>query len=204
MGRINIALFIILTLSVSCTSNTNQTEAEQPSISEPVKEKPVVEEKPLALEAGKEARTRKQAALWTDSELKVLEGPDWPNAVARTKLNRGVTVYVMDIGAEYARVKTILGSEGHIVKDLLSPVRWAQRDSTEYFKKKQIGRINTYVDGMDVRKVNLWAQRDTKDRVVTSTVNNERVGLVEKSGMYVKVMTENGKVGWCLKDFVRW
>jgi len=157
----------------------------------------------LSLNAGLEAKTNQKAALWSEKELKILEGPDWANAIASSQLESGAIVYVMNVGDEYAKVMTIIGQEGYIVKELIDPISKNESDSTKYFKKKKMARINTFVDGMDVGTVNLWDNMTSRDRIVAQLSKDEKVAILQEEGEYVKLVTINGSEGWCMKGFIK-
>lgn len=183
-------------LAFACTDSKDNTNSDQSSTDTKVEEK-------LTLSAGLEAKTNQKAALWTEKELKVLEGPDWANAKASSQLKSGAVVYVSDVGDEYAKVMTIIGQEGYIVKDLLAPISKNAPDSTKYFEKKKIARINTFVDGMDVGTVKLWSDMTSRDRMVDQLGKGEKVAILQEQGEYVKLVTINGTEGWCMKGFIK-
>ena len=182
-------------LAFACKNTKDKNNTDQSVTDTKVEEK-------LSLRAGLEAKTNQKAALWTEKELKVLEGPDWVNAKASSQLKSSAVVYVTNVGNEYAKVMTLIGLEGYIVKELLDPISKNAPDSTKYFGKKKITRINTFVDGMDVRTVNLWSDMTSRDRMVDQLVKNEKVAILQEQGEYVKLATINGTEGWCMKGFI--
>jgi SH3-like domain-containing protein len=157
----------------------------------------------LSLTAGVEAKTNQKAALWTDKELKILEGPNWANAKAGSQLKSGAVVYVTNVGDEYAKVITLIGQGGYIVKELLDPISKIGSDSVKYFNKNKIVRINTFVDGIDVGTVKLWENMNSRDRMVEQLKKDEKVAILQEKGEYVKVVTINGTAGWCMKGFIK-
>jgi hypothetical protein len=193
------AIIITMTfsfLSLSCTDSKDNNNFVQSGTST------IVEEE-LSLSAGHEAKTIQKAALWTEKELKVLEGPDWANAKAESQLKTGAVVYVSNVGIKYAKVMTIIGQEGYIFKDLLEPISKNAADSTIYFEKKEIARINTFVDGIDVGTVQLWSDMTARDIMVDQLNNGEKVAILQVEGEYVKLATINGTEGWCMKGFIK-
>lgn len=183
-------------LAVACNDSKNNTNSDH-SITE------TKAEVKLSLGAGLEAKTNQKAALWTEKELKVLKGPDWANAKASSHLKSGAVVFVSNVGDEYAKVMTVIGQEGYIVKDLLDPISKNKPDSTKYFEKKEIARINTFVDGMDVGTVKLWGDMTSRDRMVDQLSKGEKVAILQEQGEYVKLATINGTEGWCMKGFIK-
>ena len=107
------------------------------------------------------------------------------------------------MGDEYAEVMTVIGQDGYIVKELLNPISSNAPDSTKYFKKKKIVRINTFVDGMDVGTVKLWNKMTSRDRMVDQLGKGEIVAILQEQGEYVKLATINGTEGWCMKEFIK-
>ena len=63
--------------------------------------------------------------------------------------------------------------------------------------------ITTIIDGNDIGKIKLWDHRTERDKVVTYCENNHKVTILEDDGTYVKCKTAAGKVGWCMKGFIR-
>ena len=186
------SLVTSVTLLVVWMACSPSSESKEPS-----------EEKPQVVEEGREAKTRVKAALWSSSELEMLNSQDNSDLKASTYLSRDVTVYVLNLGEKYAKVITLYGTEGYIGIRRLSPVEQSYRDSTDYLGAKEMGKINTYVDGMDVGKVNLWKNWHVKDKVVTSVGKGEKVAILREQDRYLQVATITGDAGWCLKDFVK-
>ncbi len=159
--------------------------------------------KSAILQKGIEATTNQQVALWSENELKVLEGPNWVNANAKIKLQNGAKILILNVGDEYAKVLTLIGIEGYIVKELLNPLTKQYSDSAKYFEPRKLRRINTWVDGMDVNQVNIWDNMSSRNRVVESLLKNTKVAVIKESGEYVKLATVNGNEGWCMKGFIK-
>lgn len=63
-------------------------------------------------------------------------------------------------------------------------------------------KINTIVDGYDVKKINLWPNPADRTRIVASCTHNERVLVLDRKGDYTKVRTGSGKMGWCNTAFL--
>ena len=185
---------------MACSNKEDQQGSNQSDSVNDVKKE--VKEK-IAIQSGIEARVTRQAALWPEDQLKILEGQDWAKAKTSFKLKPGAVVYVTDIGNEYVKVMTLIRYEGFIVKELLVPVSIIHYDSTKYFQKKRIGRINTFVDGFDVRTVKLWDNKTSRDIFVEQLINDEKVAILKEEGEYVKVATINGKEGWCMRGFIK-
>lgn len=183
-------------LAIGCNNTKERNNEDMSGTDTKVEEK-------LSLSAGLEAKTNQKSALWTEKELKILEGPGSANAKATNQLKPGVVVYVTNVGDKYAKVMTIIGQDGYIVKDLLNPISNNTPDSTKYFEKKKIVRINTFVDGMDVGTVKLWSDMASRDRMVDQLDKDEKVAILEEQGEYVKLATINGTEGWCMKGFIK-
>lgn len=75
--------------------------------------------------------------------------------------------------------------------------------ATSSASSNQVAYITTIVDGTDIMEVNLWDHRTNRTTIVTSCRNNEKVSILEDDGSYVKLRTENGKIGWCMKGFIK-
>lgn len=183
-------------LALACNNTNDQSNVDQPTTEVKVVEK-------RSLTAGLEAKTKREAALWSEKELKVLEGENWENAEASIKLKSGAVVYVIEVGDEYAKVMTLIGQDGYVIKKILYPISKASLDSTKYFEKKKIAHINTFVDGMDVGTVNLWRDMTSRNNMVDQLIKGDKVAIIEEQGEYVKLATINGKVGWCMNGFIK-
>jgi hypothetical protein len=72
-----------------------------------------------------------------------------------------------------------------------------------YFGKKQFGKINTFVDGMDVKIVNLWDDMEKRNVITDKCHNEDKVVILSKRDDYVLLRTVSGKEGWCMKDFLK-
>ena len=69
--------------------------------------------------------------------------------------------------------------------------------------KAKTAYITTIIDGNDIGKVNLWDHKTDRDHVIISCTNNQKVTILEDDGAYVKCKTESGKVGWCMRGFIK-
>lgn len=69
--------------------------------------------------------------------------------------------------------------------------------------KDKVAYITSVVDGTDIIEVNLWDHRTIRTTIVTSCRNNEKVTIMEEDEAYVKLRTEQGKEGWCMRLFLR-
>ncbi len=65
-----------------------------------------------------------------------------------------------------------------------------------------IKKINTIVDGYDVKVVNLWPSPSDRTRIIGKCVNDETVTILEYKGDYVKIRNTSGKIGWCNSGFL--
>jgi len=196
MKQITLLILFLTIIIFACANNQDSKKSSQSMTGNKIVEK-------ITLQAGLEATTNQKAALWSEKELKILEGPNWANAKAGSQLKLGARVYVTEIGDEYATVLTLIGQEGYIVKKLLNPISKSMSDSTKYYEKKKIGRINTFVDGMDVGTVKIWAHMTSRDRLVDQLQKDEKVAILQEEGEYIKVATINGTEGWCMKGFIK-
>ena len=75
--------------------------------------------------------------------------------------------------------------------------------ATTSASKTKVAYITSIVDGTDILEVNLWNHRTNRTTIVTSCRNNEKVTVLSSDGEYVKLETSNGKIGWCMKGFVK-
>lgn len=75
--------------------------------------------------------------------------------------------------------------------------------TTTSASKTKVAYITSIVDGTDILEVNLWDHRTNRTTIVTSCRNNEKVTILEDDGSYVKLKTEDGKIGWCMKGFLK-
>ena len=66
----------------------------------------------------------------------------------------------------------------------------------------RVGYINTYVDGVDVRIVNLWDDKTSRTSIITRCIKGQEVHVLEQQDSYVLLKTKDGLQGWCLIDFV--
>lgn len=187
--------FTIAFLALACNDSKYNANSDQSSTGK-------AEEK-LSLSAGLEAKTNQKAGLWTQKELKVLEGTNGTNVEAGSQLKPGTVVFISNVGDEYSKVMTIIGQEGYIFNELLDPHINNTPDSARYFEKKKIARINTFVDGMDVGTVKLWSDMTSRDRMVDQLSKGEKVAILQEQGDYVKLVTINGTEGWCMKGFIK-
>lgn len=69
--------------------------------------------------------------------------------------------------------------------------------------KDKVAYITSVVDGTDIIEVNLWDHHTKRTTIVTSCRNNEKVTILEEDDKYVKLRTEQGKEGWCMRSFLR-
>lgn len=65
--------------------------------------------------------------------------------------------------------------------------------------RTRIAYITSVVDGTDIIEVNLWDHRT----IVTTCRNNEKVTVLVKDETYIKLRTEDGKEGWCMRLFIK-
>ena len=67
------------------------------------------------------------------------------------------------------------------------------------------GKITTKVDGMDVKKVNLWSSASSKRTIVCSMTNNQEVKILEDEDPYflVESIKDSKCKGYCMKGFVK-
>lgn len=63
--------------------------------------------------------------------------------------------------------------------------------------------ITTFVDGSDVKEVNLWNHKTNRTEIVATCHDGEIVTVLETDGVYSKVKTSEGKTGWCMNGFLR-
>jgi hypothetical protein len=155
------------------------------------------------LEDGVLARTIDNAALWSEKELKVLNGPNWANAKASRKVIKGAVIYCTSVDSSYTQVKALNSEVGFIDTELLEAIYTSKRDSIKYTSEKRAGKIITYVDGMDVGTVKLWSSATSKDKMVDQLVKGEKVVILAEEDPYVKLGTIDGIEGWCMKGFVK-
>lgn len=68
----------------------------------------------------------------------------------------------------------------------------------------QYGRINTYVDGINVSLVNLWSSESTGRTVVCSLKSRERVRVLRRGNpyWYVESVNDSSCKGYCMAGFV--
>lgn len=65
-----------------------------------------------------------------------------------------------------------------------------------------IKKINTIVDGYDVKKVNLWPSPTDRTRIITSCTLGETVIVVDRTGDFSRIRNASGKMGWCNTSFL--
>lgn len=72
-------------------------------------------------------------------------------------------------------------------------------------KKEVLGRINTYVDGYDVKKVKLWSSTTGTRYPNCYLTNGVRVRVLSKGSDYwlVQDVTNSACTGYCMPGFVR-
>ena len=80
----------------------------------------------------------------------------------------------------------------------------ATKNNTEEIQPIAFGKITTISDGFDVRKVNLCSSTNTDRKVLASMKNGEKIKVLQDSDSYylVESLKEDGRKGYCLKDFV--
>lgn len=68
------------------------------------------------------------------------------------------------------------------------------------------GKINTFADGQDVQRVNLWSSTNGSTRKINCFLtNNEPVTILKDSEPYYLVESINNKgcKGYCMKGFIK-
>lgn len=63
-------------------------------------------------------------------------------------------------------------------------------------------KINTIVDGYDVKEVNLWPSPTDRTKKISFCTCNEVVFVLDRKGDYSRVRNAMGKIGWCNTGFL--
>lgn len=61
--------------------------------------------------------------------------------------------------------------------------------------------INTFVDGTDLKEVNLWNHMTKRTNIVTVCQDDDLVTVLKIHGVYARVRAQDGKIGWCMTGF---
>lgn len=66
------------------------------------------------------------------------------------------------------------------------------------------GRINSVVDGVDIRKVNLWTATSSSRTIECTVIKGQKVRITEDADpyYYVEAIGRSGCEGYCMKEFV--
>ena len=89
-------------------------------------------------------------------------------------------------------------------QEIKTPQESIQKPSeVVYIEINKKGIINTFVDGTELGKVNIWASNKNKNQIITVCKKNEEVTVLVSDEYYFKVRTSEGKEGWLMKGFVR-
>src|SRR4030042_1019764 len=80
----------------------------------------------------------------------------------------------------------------------------SSKDTQEstYTEINKEGTINTFVDGMEIGKVNVWESNLNKNKIVTVCQKNDKVMVLLSDGTYYKIKTASGQEGWVMHGFV--
>ncbi len=75
-------------------------------------------------------------------------------------------------------------------------------EDTNYTQINRQGKINTFVDGYEMHKVNIWESNKNKDKILTTCKKDEEVLVLLSDGYYFKIRTQKGVEGWLMEEFV--
>ncbi|MBN2350092.1 MAG: SH3 domain-containing protein [Bacteroidales bacterium] len=78
-----------------------------------------------------------------------------------------------------------------------------QEKNSNYTEINKEGIINTFVDGSDIEKVNIWESNKNKDIIITFCLKGESVTVLLSDEYYYKIRTASGQEGWVMKGFVK-
>lgn len=196
-------LYILIILS-SCRDYKNQKESKDfKAVSKSNTESSYQVKNLNTLKPGIEAISREKLALWSQKQLKLLNGPNWAKAIPIKKLSSGAIVFILEVGDEYAKVRTAIKVEGWVVKNFLLPLSKNTPDSSKYFGPKKYGYIRTFVDGFDIGSVKLWPSKTSRNMIVDRCYKGDKVVILNREDEYVKIRTINCKEGWCMKGFIK-
>jgi hypothetical protein len=157
----------------------------------------------VKLSIDEEALTIRPVAVYSESNLKSFGTEAWKNVKPLFALKSEAEIYVLDIDSNFVEVITLIGRSGWVQKSHIKAKNRSSWNKEKYLTKKRLGTIMTRVDGYDVRVVNLWETKSSRETVVDKLVNGEQVAILQVSDEYVQLGTVNGRIGWCMKGFVK-
>jgi len=162
-----------------------------------------ISESPLKnLTANEEALTVRPTAVYPESSLQYFGTDAWKETEPAFALKSEAEVYVLSLDSDFVEVVTLIGKKGWIQISHVKAKDQSSWNKEKYLTKKRIGVVNTKVDGFDVRTVKLWESKTGRDKVVDNLVNGEEVAILQLSDDFVQLGSINGRIGWCMKEFV--
>ncbi len=148
------------------------------------------------------AKTNKEIPFWPENQLDLIKSEDWIKAKTGRSICNGGIVFVDGVDGKFAEIITLTGKKGYVHKKYLTSIELpVQQDP--FFGPGELIRINTNLPEGDVQEVNLWNHYSKRDELVVSLFNHEEAVLLDEYEQYVKLGTYDGKVGWCLKDYIK-